>query len=61
MERDYMKNTKQKPIEERITIGYHHERFEPIYKCYCPKCNKLLKRSEEKCSCGKEIDWSEWM
>lgn len=56
-----MENTKQKPIEERITGGYHHERFDAIYRCYCPKCNKLLKRSEEKCSCGQEIDWSEWM
>lgn len=56
---DYLDN-KQKPIAEPVT-GNPNKRFEIIYKCYCPKCNKLLKRSEEKCSCGQEIDWSEWV
>jgi hypothetical protein len=54
-----MENAKQKPIEEMVT-GNHNQRFTPIYKCYCPKCNKLLKRDNEKCSCGQEIDWSDW-
>ena len=54
-----MENNKLKPIAEPVTKN-HYNRFEPIYKCYCPKCNELLKRSEEKCSCGQEIDWSEW-
>ncbi len=56
-----MKNTKQKPIAEPVTTNCY-KRFDAVYKCYCPnpKCNKLLKRSEEKCSCGQEIDWSEW-
>ena len=54
-----MENNKRKPIEEPITTN-HYKRFEPLYICYCPKCNKVLKRNEDKCSCGLEIDWSEW-
>ena len=54
-----MESTKLKPIEEIVT-GNHNQRFAPIYKCYCPKCSKLLKRDNEKCTCGQEIDWSEW-
>lgn len=55
-----MENVKQKPIAKSITSN-HNKRFEPIYKCYCPNCNRLLKRTEEQCNCGQEIDWSEWM
>ena len=50
---------KKKPKTETVTQN-NYMRFESLYKCYCPICNKLLKRSEEKCSCGQEIDWSEW-
>ena len=50
---------KKKPKTETVTQN-NYMRFEPLYKCYCPVCNKLLKRSEEKCTCGQEIDWSEW-
>lgn len=55
----YMENARQKPVEEIVT-GNHNKRFSPVYKCYCPKCNNLLKRDNDKCSCGQEIDWSEW-
>ena len=54
-----MENNKKKPIAEPITVN-HYKRFDAIYKCYCPNCNRILNRNEDKCSCGQEIDWSEW-
>lgn len=54
-----MNDVKQKPVAEQVT-GNPNKRFEIIYKCYCPDCGRVLKRSEEKCCCGQEIDWSEW-
>ena len=53
-----MQIMKMKPIEKVVTLN-NYRRFPPFYKCYCPKCNKALKR-ENKCSCGQEIDWSNW-
>ena len=50
---------KMKPISKSVTMN-NYKRFDSLYKCYCPKCNKVLKRSEEVCTCGQEIDWSEW-
>ena len=54
-----MENNKQKPIAEPVTTN-HYKRFDAIYRCYCPNCNRILNRNEDKCSCGLEIDWSEW-
>ena len=54
-----MENNKKKPIAESVTIN-HYKRFDAIYKCYCPNCNRILNRNEDKCSCGQDIDWSEW-
>ena len=48
-----------KPKAEAIT-GNNYKRFAAIYKCYCPVCGRLLKRSDDTCICGQEIDWSEW-
>ena len=56
---DWRKNMKMKPISKPVTMN-NYKRFDPLYKCYCPKCNKILKRNEEVCTCGQEIDWSEW-
>lgn len=50
---------KLKPRAEIITSN-NNMRFEPIYKCYCPKCGQPLKRENNLCKCGQEIDWSEW-
>lgn len=50
---------KLKPKAE-IVSGNSYMRFDPLYKCYCPQCNKTLKRSDTVCTCGQEIDWSEW-
>ena len=50
---------KMKPISKSVTMN-NYKRFDSLYKCYCPKCNKVLKRNEEVCTCGQEIDWSEW-
>ena len=50
---------KMKPISKVVTIN-NYKRCEPLYKCYCPICDKTLKRNEEVCTCGQEIDWSEW-
>ena len=49
----------KKPIAVPIT-GNNHNRFDALYRCYCPKCNNILKRDKDKCDCGQEIDWSEW-
>ena len=54
-----IENNKKKPIAEPVTIN-HYKRFDAIYKCYCPNCSRILNRNEDKCSCGQEIDWSEW-
>lgn len=50
---------KEKPIAKLATMN-NYKRFDPLYKCYCPKCNKILKRNEVRCACGQDIDWSEW-
>lgn len=50
---------KEKPIEKLVTMN-NYKRFDSLYKCYCPKCNKVLKRNEYRCICGQDIDWSEW-
>ena len=50
---------KLKPRAEKIT-GNNYMRFEPIYKCYCPKCGQPLKRKDNICKCAQKIDWSEW-
>lgn len=50
---------KLKPIAKVIT-GNNYMRFNPIYRCYCPQCGNLLKRTDNICKCGKEIDWSEF-
>ncbi len=50
---------KKKPISKLVTSN-NYKRFDSLYKCYCPECNRILKRSEERCACGQEIDWSEW-
>ena len=50
---------KIKPISKSVTMN-NYKRFDSLYKCYCPKCDKTLKRNEEVCTCGQEIDWSEW-
>ena len=50
---------KLKPKTE-IVPENNYMRFDPLYKCYCPQCNRILKRSENICTCGQEIDWSEW-
>ena len=42
---------KMKPISKVVTIN-NYKRFEPLYKCYRPKCDKTLKRNEEVCTCG---------
>lgn len=52
-------NMKKKPRAEVVTMN-NYKRFPPLYKCYRPKCNKVLKRNEDNCICGQEIDWSEW-
>lgn len=49
----------KKPIEKIVTMN-NCKRFNPLYKCYCPRCNKVLKRDKDKCTCGQDIDWSEW-
>lgn len=50
---------KMKPKTE-IVSGNNYMRFVPLCKCYCPSCNRSLKRNDDKCECGQEIDWSEW-
>lgn len=50
---------KEKPIAKLITMN-NYKRFDALYKCYCPKCNNVLKRNEDRCTCGQDIDWSEW-
>lgn len=50
---------KEKPIAKPVSMN-NDKRFDVLYKCYCPKCNKILTRNEDKCSCGQNIDWSEW-
>lgn len=50
---------KLKPKTE-IVSGNNHMRFDPLYKCYCPRCNRTLKRNDSVCTCGQKIDWSEW-
>ena len=50
---------KEKPIAKLVTMN-NCKRFAPLYKCYCPKCSKVLKRNEDRCTCGQGIDWSEW-
>lgn len=50
---------KIKPRSEIVSQN-NYNRFAPLYVCYCPKCGKMLKRSEEKCTCGQEIDWEDW-
>ena len=37
---------KEKPIAELVTRN-NYKRFDPLYKCYCPKCNKVLKRNTD--------------
>lgn len=53
------KNIRCKPIAKPIT-GNCNNRFDPIYRCYCPNCGTVLKRSKDECDCGQLIDWSEW-
>ena len=50
---------KMRPISKPVTMN-NYKRFDPLYKCYCPKCKNILKRNEEVYTCGQEIDWSEW-
>ena len=50
---------KRKP-KTQIASGNNYMRFDPLYKCYCPCCNRILKRSDNMCICGQEIDWSDW-
>ena len=50
---------KKKPIA-KIVSNNNYKRFDSLYACYCPSCKKLLKRTETQCTCGQEIDWSEW-
>lgn len=50
---------KLKPKTE-IVSGNNYMRFDSLYKCYCPCCRRLLKRNDDKCACGQEIDWSDW-
>lgn len=50
---------KIKPRSEIVSQN-NYQRFDPLYACYCPKCGKLLKRNESKCTCGQEIDWEDW-
>lgn len=52
-------NIKLKPKTEIVSEN-NYMRFNALYKCYCPRCNKLLKRKYDKCFCGQSIDWSEW-
>lgn len=49
---------KLKPISKPVTTN-NYKRFPTLFICFCPTCNKKLKR-EDKCGCGQEIDWSEW-
>lgn len=49
----------KKPISKLVTTN-NYKRFDGLYMCYCPECNKVLKRNEETCICGQDIDWSEW-
>ena len=44
---------KIKPISRSVTMN-NYKRFDSLYKCYCPKCNKVLKRNEEVCTCVKK-------
>lgn len=53
-------NIKLKPKTELVS-GNSYNRFYGLYRCYCPVCFRQLKRKENKCECGQEIDWSEWM
>ena len=51
---------KLKPVSKIISKN-NYRRFDPIYKCYFPKCGRVLSgKHEEKCKCGQEIDWCEW-
>ena len=50
---------KMKPKTE-IVSGNNYMSFDSLYKCYCPCCRRLLKRNDDKCACGQEIDWSDW-
>ena len=50
---------KIKPRSEIVSQN-NYNRFTSLHVCYCPKCGKLLKRSEEKCTCGQEIDWEDF-
>ena len=51
---------KLKPKTEIVSCN-NYMRFDTLYKCYCPQCNRTLKRSDSVCTCGQEIDWSEWL
>ena len=50
---------KLKPKTEIVSRN-NYMRFDPLYKCYCPQCNRILKRGDSVCTCGQKIDWSEW-
>lgn len=44
-----------------IVSKNNNKRFPALYKCYCPSCSLQLKEKTNKCNCGQEIDWSEFL
>lgn len=49
-----------KPKTEIISEN-NYKRFPALYKCFCPNCSIQLKEKLNRCKCGQEIDWSDFL